>query len=44
MKVRWRKFIENDPYYNTNLTLEAQDFGLQSADEVLKKYSAQNSN
>jgi len=43
MKVRWSKLLENDPYYNTNLTLEAQDFGLQSVVEMARKYREVNS-
>jgi GT2 family glycosyltransferase len=30
MKRRWKDALLNDPYYNRNLTLEAEDFGLRT--------------
>jgi len=29
MKSRWERLLENDPYYNPNLTLHGGDFGLR---------------
>ena len=29
MKLKWGALLENDPYYNPNLTLQAGDFGLR---------------
>ena len=29
MQHRWRNYIENDPYYNPNLTRQTEDYGLR---------------
>jgi O-antigen biosynthesis protein len=29
MQRRWGKVLMNDPYYNPNLTLDREDFGLR---------------
>ena len=29
MQHRWRNYIENDPYYNPNLTRQAENYGLR---------------
>lgn len=41
MKARWQEKLNNDPFYNTNLTQEGQDFRLQPVEEILKKYKAE---
>ena len=29
MQHRWRHYIENDPYYNPNLTRQTEDYALR---------------
>jgi hypothetical protein len=40
MKARWQEKLNNDPYYNTNLTQKGHDFALQSVEEIVRKYKA----